>query len=128
MDAAGAYQNEIDELENISDTRYENIFRMFYKQEKYFYNILKRVNIDLSTADPTSFTTIKLRGEVAWTVLADKVYGTTDLWWLIYLVNRNKTPNPVQIIPGGTELLVIRPLYVRDILNEIGSDLNPSVP
>jgi hypothetical protein len=128
MDAIGAFQNDVEELEQLAATRYENIFRMFIKKEKYFYNILKRVNIDLSTADATTYTKIKLRGETPWTTLSNKVYGSNDLWWLIYMVNRDKVSNPVDLIPGGTEIMVIRPLFVRDILNEITSDLNPTVP
>ena len=36
MDAIGAFQNDVEELEQLAATRYENIFRMFIKKEKYF--------------------------------------------------------------------------------------------
>jgi len=40
----GKYQNNIDELPNLEDYRYENIFKIYQKGDKdfYYYNILKK--------------------------------------------------------------------------------------
>ena len=126
MDATGAFQNDVEELETLAETRYENIFRMFIKNEKYFFNILKKVDLDLRDADPSTYETIKTKSDAPWTSISNQIYGTMDLWWLIYTINQDKVNNPVELVPGGTQLVVITPLYVRNVLDQISTDLNPT--
>lgn len=127
MDATGEFQNNIEDLENLASSRYENIFRMFLKNEKYYYNILKRVNIDLSSAASETFTVTKIRFETPWTTISYRAYGTTDLWWLIYLSNKEQFSNPVDLVPGGTTLKIIKHLYLRSVIDEIETELKPTV-
>lgn len=126
-DPAGQFQNEINELDQLSPARYENIFRLYVKDEKYIYNILKRVDIDLSTADPATITTTTLRSEAPWTNISYQLYGTTDLWWLVYICNKELFKNPLELVPGGTKLTVIRTDKIAMVMNEIEQDLKPKV-
>lgn len=126
-DQSGMFQNDLMDLPLLEPGRYEKIFRLYNKKDKYIYNILKRVNIDLSNADTETFTTISLRAEAPWTNVSFQVYGTTDLWWIIYICNKNIVNNPVQLVPGGSKLTVIKPYKLRTIINEIESDLEPQV-
>ena len=126
-DPVGQFQNEINELDQLSPARYENIFRLYIKDEKFIYNILKRVDIDLSTADPATITTTTLRSEAPWTNISYQLYGTTDLWWLIYLCNKEMFKNPLNLVPGGTKLTVIRTDKIAMVMNEIEQDLKPKV-
>ncbi len=123
----GIFQKDIDDLPALDPGRFENIFRIYNKGDKYIYNILKRVNIDLSSADPETFTTSTLRSEAPWTLISHQLYGTMDLWWLIYICNKDIISSPVQLVPGGTPLKVIKAYKLRTLINEIESDLNPKV-
>ena len=125
MDATGAFQNSIDELENISSTRYENIFRLFTKQGKYIYNILRSINIDLNNASPDTYTISSTQFETSWTNISYQAYGTPELWWLIYITNKNVINNPVQLVPGGVPLRFIKPDKLKDVLDQITIQLNP---
>lgn len=127
MDAQGAYHNEISELESINDARYENIFKMYIKDDKYIYNILRQVNIDMSTADPQTFDQTVIKFDMSWTAISYRVYSTTELWWLIYLSNKHTINTPLDLVPGGTKLNIIKPLYLRDIVDEITQSLRPRV-
>ena len=127
MDATGDFQNNIDELDNLAPSRYENIFRMFMKDSKYYFNILRRVNINLNDAASETYTVTKVRFETPWTTISYRAYGTTDLWWLIYLENKESFNNPVDLVPGGTTLKIIKHLYLRSVIDEIESELKPIV-
>lgn len=127
MDATGAFNNQIEELESLNDSKYENIFRVFSKQDKYFYNILRSVNIDITTADPQTYEQKTINFDMPWPVISYRTYATTDLWWMIYIVNRDKFKSPLTLVPGGTTLNIIKPLYLRDIVDEIVQTLDPKI-
>lgn len=127
MDAEGIFQNSIDELDNLDSGRFENIFRVFLKSEKYFYNILRTINIDLSDADPNTYSVSSLKVESSWTNISYRTYGTTDLWWVIYITNKDKFNNPVQLVPGGTELRIVKTTFLRSIVDEINQELKPKI-
>lgn len=126
-DPAGIFQKDIMELPLLDPGRYENIFRLYLKNDKYIYNVLKRVDIDISQADAETFTVTNLKSEAPWTNISFQLYGTTDLWWLIYICNKDVVSNPVQLVPGGTALKVIKSHKLRTIINEIESDLSPRI-
>jgi hypothetical protein len=126
-DPTGIFQKDIMELPLLDPGRYENIFRLYLKNDKYIYNVLKRVDIDISLADAETFTATSLKSEAPWTNISFQLYGTMDLWWLIYICNKDVVSNPVQLVPGGTTLKVIKSHKLRSIINEIESDLNPQV-
>tara|TARA_R110001592_G_scaffold276650_2_gene543760 strand:+ start:53 stop:436 length:384 start_codon:yes stop_codon:yes gene_type:complete len=127
MDAIGEFHNNIEELEAIDSGRYENIFRMFITKDKYFYNILRRVNIDINIADPNIYDTTTIQYETPWTTISYRAYGTTDLWWMIYITNKHQVRNPVDLVPGGTKLYIIKSTFLRTILDEIDQELTPKV-
>ena len=127
MDTLGLFQNDIDDLDQLGPARYENIFKVYAKGEKYIYNILRRVDIDLNSADPSTFAEAPLQIESPWTNISYHVYGTVDLWWLIYICNKDIFKNPLQMVPGGTKLRVIKTDKLQSILNEISNDLKPRV-
>ena len=127
MDTLGSFQNDIEDLEQLGPGRYENIFRVYAKDQKYIYNILRRVDIDLNSADPATFVEMRLKTEAPWTNISYQIYGTVDLWWLIYICNKDIFKNPLHLVPGGTMLRVIKTDKLQAILNEISSDLKPRV-
>ena len=123
-DAIGAFQNDIDALEDLEDIRYENIFKVYIKDKKYFYNLLKRVSLS-SDINNTSYDMVQVQLDTSWPILSYKVYNTTYLWWIIAAVNN--IINPLEGVSGGTVIKIIKPNYVRLLLEEINEELSPNV-
>jgi hypothetical protein len=120
--ALGVFRNDINNLLNVSENCYENIFRMYSTtNSQYFYNILNNVCLpnDLS---PSYFYVVKLTRKTAWTVISYNEYKTMNLWWLICIVNNIQ--NPIDYPVPGTQLKIIYPQYVKNILDEINTKIN----
>ena len=117
----GNLQNNISALPKLNAYNYENLFRVYQDAvtSPYYYNIINTValptNLDPSVyylyTVPDSFT--------PWTVLSYKIYGTIKLWWAICLANN--ITNPTSFPVGGTQLQIIKPEYIKDILAAIKS-------
>ncbi len=118
----GKYQDDIRGLRDLETYDFENIFKMCYdtKNQAYFYNILKTVNIP-DNINNSLYTTMTIPAETSLTSLSHMVYGTIKLWWLICLVNN--IHNPVKLFPGGTIIKVITPNNVPYIINTIKQNL-----
>ena len=125
METTGEYQKNIPDMEVMSDTKYENIFKVFLKNDKYIYNILKTVHINVEKLPNASFTVYKTPVELPWTVLSHNIYGTMDVWWLIYIINKDKFTSPLQLIPGGTSLRILNMNKIRDVIDQISLELEP---
>ena len=121
-DAIGAFQNDIDDLVDLEDIRYENIFKIYTKDKKYFYNILRKISISTDAHD-LAYDTVKIQTDITWILLSYRVYKSIHLWWLIAIANN--VFNPMEHIPGGTTLRIIKPTYVRLMLEEINDELSP---
>ena len=109
-------RDEVNELHPLSDTQYENIFKMAKDDKYFFYNIIKKVTFptDLSTG---VYTEQYIPSEMPWTTFAHHIYGDQSLWWLICCANgiKNPTENPVV----GKIYKIVKPELVSKILGEI---------
>lgn len=109
-------RDEVKGLRSISDTRYENIFKMAKADKYFFYNIIKKITFptDLSTS---VYTEQYIPAEMPWTTFAHQVYGDQNLWWLICCVNdiKNPTENPIV----GKIYKILKPELVSKILGDI---------
>lgn len=113
----GKYQNQITTLPKLNDLRYENIFKMYKTPDnQYYYSILQAINFP-DFIDDTKIFYIQVRQNLPWTAISYNAYQTIELWWLICLVN--KIYNPVKGPSAGTVLKIIRPEYIRSIIDEI---------
>lgn len=112
-------QNEISDVHSLHDFSYERIFNVYKDGDHYGYNILKAVRIP-EDLDPTVFTYVNIVGSMAWTALSFQEYGSIRLWWLICVTNG--ILNPVLLPEPGTIIKVIKPEYVRDIIEQIKVD------
>ena len=117
----GSYQSQIKQLGNLPANRYENIFRMYTTPDnQYYYNILQSIYID-GNIDETKIFYINVKQSLPWSIISYNTYGTTDLWWLITLIN--KIENPVKAPVTGTVLKAIRSEYIPGVLAEIKQSL-----
>ena len=117
----GQYTYQIPNLPSLSEYKYENIFKVFQNTEGYyFYNILKKVSLP-EDINQDLYTVERPRRTVPYTALSYDFYKTIDLWWLICLVNN--ITNPLSLIEPGTELKIIKPTQVPNIVDKIKEQL-----
>lgn len=110
-------RNKIDNIKKISNYQYDNIFNVYEtKDGLYFYNLYNNVIIDENIAKIFYKIHTFREGEY-WTLLADKYYGDHKLWWVILIANKIK--NPLRLPEAGTELKILNPEVVSNILNQI---------
>ena len=85
------YQNQITDLPNLEEVRYENIFKVAKSDKFFFYNIIKKITIPEDLQSDIYYE-LRINSNKPWTTLSHDVYGTQDLWWLICLVNNIFNP------------------------------------
>lgn len=116
----GNYQNNIDDLEQLEIYRYENIFKVYKQGEFYFYNILKKIILPKDINNDYFFT-YNIQKNIPFTTLSFQAYNTTQLWWLICIVNNIKYPQDPNLI--GKTIKILKKEFVKPILDSINSQL-----
>ena len=115
----GASQNEVEELASLSNDMYENIFKINLidtdNNDLYFYNILNKVIFPDDISDEI-VDTITLQNDVPWTTLSYQLYGTINLWWTVYLLNK---PDYIFMAKAATEYKYIKPGAIKTVLQQI---------
>jgi len=112
----GEYQNNIEELSNLREYRYENLFKVHNIDGYYVYNIINSLKFD-KDIDRDYYYEWVVDRPLAWTIISYIHYDTIDLWWLICIFN--EIINPVQFVETGTRLKIFKPEYVRRIIDQI---------
>ena len=115
------YQNNIDDLPRLSDYRYENLFKVYKIDDYYIYNIINSISFDTDIS-PDYYYEWKINRSLPWTTISYLHYDTIQLWWLICIMNN--IMNPVTFPETGTSIKVIKPKYVRKIIDNIISKIN----
>jgi hypothetical protein len=112
----GTPQNNIQTLPDLSNFRYENIFRLYQtKDNHYFYNILSTVSFP-DNLDDNLFYNVVVNEKTPWPVISYGAYGTIELWWLLAIINGVK--NPFEI-PSNNTLKVLKAQYVRPVITQL---------
>ena len=117
------YQNEITDLDSLSELRYENIFKVNQTEENkyYFYNITKTIRFSPTDLDPRYFYKFKVNRIIPYTALSYNLYNTMDLWWLLCVINN--IDNPVVFLEPGSIIKVIKQQYVSTVVDMIKKQL-----
>lgn len=107
MSTLGDYQDNIEELDTLSITNYERIFKIFTldndDKQFYFYNILKKIVMpDNINSDYIEYYDNKSPAPL--TLISHRIYNDIKLWWLIALLNKDKLQSNLFVVPGGTQL------------------------
>lgn len=107
MSTLGDYQDNIEELDTLSITNYERIFKIFTldndDKQFYFYNILKKIVMpDNINSDFIEYYDNKSPAPL--TLISHRIYNDIKLWWLIALLNKDKLQSNLFVVPGGTQL------------------------
>ncbi len=113
----GKAQNEIADLATLSRNLYENIFNVNLIEDNnvYFYNLLNKVIFPDDISD--EFTgEITLLSDKPWTMLSFQLYGTINLWWTVYLLNK---PDYIFKAQANNTYKFIKSKYITSVLNRI---------
>jgi len=113
-------RNNIPELSNLADSRYENIFNIAKQDKYFFYNINRKIAFPDDIAQEIFFE-YTIPAKMPWTTFAQQIYGDQNLWWLICIAN--KVFNPIDNPELGKTYKVIKPTYVGRVLTEINKQL-----
>ena len=118
----GTKQNNIVELNKLSDELYESIFNVNLIENKdksfYFYNTLEKV-IFPDFINTEVFDIKTLDTDTSWTNLSYKIYQTISLWWVIFLLNN---PTYVFKAKAGSTYKFIKPEYISNVLTQLNSN------
>ena len=115
------YQNNISGLSKLDEFKYENVFKVYDIDNYYIYNLSNNLDID-TDLEPEFYNIYTVNRPTAWTIISYENYNTIDLWWLICLING--IINPIQFPETGTELKVLKPEYVRLVIDKIRTRIN----
>ena len=107
-------------IDSLHEYSYENVFNVFKDGIHYAYNILRAIHIPRKL-DTDIFTYVRIQGKTSWTQLSYHEYRTIRLWWLI--CSANKILNPVMLPRPGMVIKIIKPQYVRSIIEQIKVEL-----
>lgn len=122
MDTLGKYQNNISSLNQLDLEHYERIFKVFetVNDDKsfYYYNILKKIQFPeiINSGIVKFYITPSI---LPFTTISYNIYNDIRLWWLLYLVNKDKLGSTIFTVPAGTQLKYVDPLYLDVIFNQI---------
>lgn len=114
-------QNEIKELPFLRSENYENLFNVYQEPEEnnkmYYYNLLQTIAFPDDLPE-TLFDTYDIMPGDSWPLIAYKVYGSPNIWWVIMFAN--KILNPTKTPIPGTSVRILKPQGVQEILTQIG--------
>jgi len=115
----GIKQNEIQELATLSNNLYENIFNVNLLEDSnsnfYFYNLLNKVVFPDSISD-AFIEEITILTDKPWTTLSFELYGTIQLWWVVYLLNK---PDYIFKAQANNTYKYIKPGAMFTVLEQI---------
>jgi LysM repeat protein len=113
------YQNEISELRNLKDERYENIFQLYQDENnKYFYNLLETINFPDNLPEGFFSNYVIQPGDTL-PLISFKLFRTIHVWWAICLAN--KINNPTITLTPGDVLRVPNINIIREIIRQINT-------
>jgi hypothetical protein len=111
-------QNEIEELEKLSEYVMANLYKVVFEDGKYHYDILSTINFPEDMSVQTYDLYIP-NGKEAWTTISYRFYGTIKLWWII--VSFNRIMNPMDFPDGETKIKIPNITTIRYIIDKINN-------
>ena len=119
-------QNDVSTLPKLNSDRYENLFNVyrFYNQDRefYYYNITNKLMLP-EKIDSTVLLSTIFDVTIPLTLASYKIYGTIDLWYILYMLNTN-TSKPRFVIEAGEEILYLKPDFVNNLITSLNGRPN----
>jgi hypothetical protein len=112
----GTPQSQIPSLPQLSDFRYENLFKLYQTTDgQYFYNILSTASFP-DNLDKNIFYDLTVNEKTPWPLISYGAYGTIELWWLIAIINGIQ--NPFEL-PSNQSIKILKPQYIRQVITQL---------
>lgn len=115
----GTTQNQVEALNNLNSNLYENIFNVntidVDGNDLYFYNLINKVIFPDDISDEY-IDEVVINTDKPWTTLSYEIYGTIQLWWAIYLLNK---PEYIFKAQAGTTYKFIKPGFINAVIQQI---------
>ena len=106
-------------LNSVSSELYENIFNVNLVKNKdknfRFYNTLNKV-IFPDNLSSEVYDELIVQVDTPWTTLSYNIYGTINLWWVVYLINK---PKYIFLAKSGSKIRFILPSAISTVLNSM---------
>jgi hypothetical protein len=113
--------NDIQVLPQISNLRYENLFNVyrFFNNEKqfYYYNITNKLVIPQLVDKNVLLSTI-FDSKIPLPLASYKIYGTTELWYILYMLNSN-TSKARFFVDAGEEIIYLKPEFISNLVGSL---------
>ena len=113
--------NNVGILTPIPKDRYENLFRVYKfinnNKEFYYYNITNKLNLP-EKIDPNIVSTAIFDYRMPLTLASYKIYGTTNLWYILYTLNTTTSKARFFVEPGE-KILFINVEFLNYLLNSL---------
>jgi hypothetical protein len=113
--------NDIPTLPQILNLRYENLFNVYKfvnkDKEFYYYNITNKLSIP-QQVDKTSLLSTTFDSTIPLPLASYKLYGTTSLWYIIYMLNFN-TSKARFVINAGEEIIYLKPEFLNNLIGSL---------
>jgi len=113
--------NQITELPRIPTTRYENLFTVYSVNKEgkdfYFYNLTNKIVLPRNIGSEFLISTI-INTSMTWPTLSYKIYGTMNLWYLLYLLNNKDNKISFTVEPGDN-IIFIKAAYLNSIIQKL---------
>jgi hypothetical protein len=114
MEKIGKYQDDIQTLPILKISDYERIFKIYSEtlddKEFYYYNMLNK--IDISDLDSEFLAYYDVKSKLPMTTISYNIYNDINMWWLIYILNKNLFIGPPFWINGGVQIKYLKPEYL----------------
>lgn len=118
----GTTQNQVEALNNLNSNLYENIFNVntidVDGNDLYFYNLINKVIFPDDISDEY-IDEVVINTDKPWTTLSYEIYGTIQLWWAIYLLNK---PEYIFKAQAGTTYKFIKPGFINAVIQQISNN------
>lgn len=116
--------NSIPILRPISNDRYENLFYVykFFNSGKdfYYYNITNKLNIP-QKVDKNTLLSTTFDAKLPLPLASYKLYGTTTLWYIIYILNSNTNKARFFVEPGE-EIIYLKPEFITNLITAVNGN------
>jgi len=106
----------------LSNSSELNLFPIIFDQatNEYFLNIFRCYVLNKDVQSNILFYLTHEVSDSDWfDTISNRYYGTPSLWWIIAMIN--SMINPFEDLTPGTNLKILRPEYIYQVLREMES-------
>ncbi len=104
----------------LEDTSLLRLFNVLLDEDRItkYLNIFKTLRINIDRADKFDyFETYSAENDAWWDNIANAIYGSPKLWWVVAVFN--DVVNPFEELDEGQLLKILKPDYLFDMFKDM---------